>query len=104
MAKILVVDDDPDFVEYTCIVLETHRGQVQTAATADSALKVMREAKPDVVLLDVVMSYARTVRGYGVGIGPAFPGQAWHRRSCLLGPGLAGGNILAMSTSISDMS
>lgn len=55
--KILVVDDDPDFVEYTCIVLESQGYQVQTAATAELALKMMREDTPDVVLLDVMISY-----------------------------------------------
>jgi CheY-like chemotaxis protein len=54
---ILVVDDDPDFLEYTRIVLESQGYCVQTAATADSALRMMREDKPDLVLLDVMMSY-----------------------------------------------
>ncbi|KPL20547.1 MAG: hypothetical protein AMJ93_11650 [Anaerolineae bacterium SM23_84] len=54
---VLVVDDDPDFVEYTRIVLESQRYQVKSAATADLALRMMRENKPDVVLLDVMMSY-----------------------------------------------
>ena len=56
-AKILVVDDDPDFVEYTRIVLESQGYEVQTAATAELALRMMREDKPDVVLLDVMISY-----------------------------------------------
>jgi len=55
--KILVVDDDPDFVEYTRIVLESHGYQVRTAATVDQALELMRREKPDVALLDVMMSY-----------------------------------------------
>lgn len=54
---VLVVDDDPDFVEYTRIVLESQGYQVKSAATADLALRMMRENKPDVVLLDVMMSY-----------------------------------------------
>lgn len=56
-AKVLVVDDDPDFVEYTCIVLESQGYEVRTAANGDLALRMMREEKPDVVLLDVMMSY-----------------------------------------------
>jgi len=55
--NVLVVDDDPDFVEYTRIVLESQGYRVQTAATADLALKMMRQDHPDVVLLDVMMSY-----------------------------------------------
>jgi CheY-like chemotaxis protein len=55
--KILVVDDDPDFVEYTRIVLESQGYEVRTAATAELALRLMRKEKPDVALLDVMMSY-----------------------------------------------
>lgn len=55
--KILVVDDDPDFVEYTRIVLESQGYEVRTAATADLALDLMHQEKPDVALLDVMMSY-----------------------------------------------
>jgi CheY-like chemotaxis protein len=55
--KILVVDDDPDFVEYTRIVLESQGYQVRTASTVDLALSLMREERPDVALLDVMMSY-----------------------------------------------
>ena len=56
-AKVLVVDDDPDFVEYTRIVLESQGYEVRTAATVDVALRLMREDRPDVALLDVMMSY-----------------------------------------------
>jgi len=55
--KIVVVDDDPDFVEYTRIVLESQGYEVRTASTVDLALSLMRQDKPDVALLDVMMSY-----------------------------------------------
>lgn len=56
MARILVVDDDPDFVEITRTVLETEGHVVLSAASGDEALAQMRQAKPDLVLLDVMMS------------------------------------------------
>ena len=55
--KVLIVDDDPDFVEYTRIVLDSQGYDVRTASTADVALRMMRDDRPDVVLLDVMMSY-----------------------------------------------
>ena len=55
-AKILVVDDDPDFVEVMRLILENEY-QVNTAANGKQALQRMREEKPDLVLLDVMMSY-----------------------------------------------
>ena len=56
MARILVVDDDPDFVEITRTILEANDYAVSTAANGDQALKAMREELPDLVLLDVMMS------------------------------------------------
>ena len=57
MAKILVVDDDPDFVEITRIILEAHDYQVISAPNGEQALAKMRQDKPDLVLLDVMMSH-----------------------------------------------
>jgi CheY-like chemotaxis protein len=56
MAKILVVDDDPDFVLVTRTVLEDAGYEVLDAANGRIALDVMRREKPDLVLLDVMMS------------------------------------------------
>jgi len=56
MAKILVVDDDPDFVEIARTVLESKGHTVLTAPDGDQALKRARAEKPDIVLLDVMMS------------------------------------------------
>jgi CheY-like chemotaxis protein len=56
MARILVVDDDPDFVEITRTILESNGYEVASAANGDQALKAMRQNLPDLVLLDVMMS------------------------------------------------
>lgn len=56
MRKILVVDDDPDFVEATRLVLEAHGYEVVGAANGDEGLEKVRQEKPDLVILDVVMS------------------------------------------------
>jgi len=55
---VLVIDDDPDFLEFARIVLESRDYEVLTAENADAGLTMMRQAQPDLVLLDVVMSYA----------------------------------------------
>jgi CheY-like chemotaxis protein len=57
MAKVLVVDDDPDFVKVTTKVLEKAGHQVVSASNGAKALKAMRQDVPDIVLLDVMMSY-----------------------------------------------
>jgi len=53
-AKILLVDDDPDFVEATKAVLET-KYHVVIAYNGDDGLKKVVEEKPDLIILDVVM-------------------------------------------------
>jgi CheY-like chemotaxis protein len=57
MARILVVDDDPDFVKVTSTVLQKAGHEVVSAANGAKALQAMRRSKPDVVLLDIMMSY-----------------------------------------------
>ena len=56
MARILVVDDDPDFVEVTRTVLEAEGHVVRTASDGEGALAAMRKERPHMVLLDVMMS------------------------------------------------
>lgn len=54
-AKILLVDDDADFVETTKIILETRHYEVIVAHNGDEGLRKAREEKPDLILLDVIM-------------------------------------------------
>jgi CheY-like chemotaxis protein len=56
MAKILVVDDDPDFVEVTRIILEENGHEVWSAADGQEAINAMKKDSPDLVLLDIMMS------------------------------------------------
>lgn len=54
-SHILVVDDDPDFVEF-CRTVLTHAGyRVSSAASGEQALAQMHLSRPDLVLLDVMM-------------------------------------------------
>lgn len=55
--RILIVDDDPIFVEATRAVLESHGYHVDTAPNGDEALAYMERQTPDLVLLDVMMSW-----------------------------------------------
>jgi CheY-like chemotaxis protein len=55
VSKILVVDDDPDFVEITRIVLEKEGHEVIAARSGDEGLQRIREDQPDLVVLDVIM-------------------------------------------------
>ena len=54
-AKILVIDDDDDFVESTKTVLESKPYEVIVAHDGDEGLQKAREENPDLILLDVIM-------------------------------------------------
>ena len=54
-AKILLVDDDVDFVESPKTVLESKPYEVIVAYEGDEALRKAREENPDLVLLDIIM-------------------------------------------------
>ncbi|MFN2291516.1 MAG: response regulator [Anaerolineae bacterium] len=56
LATVLVVDDDPDFVEITSCILRAHGYGVLTAANGREALDLLHQRKPDLVLLDIMMS------------------------------------------------
>ncbi len=53
--RILLVDDDMDFVESTKTILESKAYEVIVAREGDEALRKAREEKPDLILLDVIM-------------------------------------------------
>ncbi|NOQ39715.1 MAG: response regulator [Anaerolineales bacterium] len=55
MTTILIVDDDPDFVNATRIVLEKEGYQVERAAGGKEGFQNARKNKPDLVILDVMM-------------------------------------------------
>ncbi len=54
-AKILLIDDDIDFVEATKIILESKPYEVIVAHNGQKGLQKAREEKPDLILLDIIM-------------------------------------------------
>ena len=56
IAKILVVDDDPDFVEIMRTVLEKADYEIVSASSGAEALTQIKAEKPDLMLLDVMMA------------------------------------------------
>ena len=55
MAKILIVDDDPDLVEDCRLVLEKAGHSVASAFNVPDGKKAMEREKPDLLILDVMM-------------------------------------------------
>jgi CheY-like chemotaxis protein len=53
--KILVVDDEPEFVNMIKMRLEANGYEVIPAYSGKEALDTLKQAKPDVVLLDIMM-------------------------------------------------
>jgi len=53
--KILLVDDDPDFVEAVKVIVENGGYDVQVAYDGKEGLEAVEEEKPDLIVLDVMM-------------------------------------------------
>jgi len=69
--RVLMVDDDPEFVETTKIILESGGYETRTAANDKEALVQLEKEKPDIILLDVMM---KTI-GDGVWLGQRIKGD-----------------------------
>lgn len=55
MALIAIIDDDPDIIEASSLVLKAKGYDVVTAGNPDDGYKVVVERKPDLIILDVMM-------------------------------------------------
>jgi len=55
MARIMIIDDDPDFVIALRTVLENRGFQVNSAPSAEKGIERILEWKPDLLILDVMM-------------------------------------------------
>ncbi len=53
--KILIVDDEPDILEFIKYLLEREDYQVETAANGIEAIQKSKTFKPDLILMDVMM-------------------------------------------------
>ena len=62
-AKILVVDDEQDFIEFVSFNLRRHGYEVLTAGNGLDALFQARQALPDLIVLDLMME---GIDGYSV--------------------------------------
>ncbi|HEY3176610.1 MAG TPA: response regulator [Candidatus Polarisedimenticolia bacterium] len=55
--RIVVADDDPIVTKFLSAVFQDEGFEVSVAEDGEKALKVIKEAKPDLVILDLVMPY-----------------------------------------------
>jgi CheY-like chemotaxis protein len=67
--SVLIIDDDPDFVEITKTILETKDYHVTYAHNQDEGWARLKEAIPDLIILDIMMRkgaegfvFARNIR------------------------------------------
>lgn len=55
MAKILIIDDDPDIVTAAKMTLESANHEVISATSGEEGLEKVKAEKPDLIILDVMM-------------------------------------------------
>ena len=54
-SKILIVDDEQDFIEFLQFNFQAEEFDVETASNGKSAVEVALKSKPDVILMDIMM-------------------------------------------------
>lgn len=55
MIKIAIIDDDPDILDVSSVVLTSKGYEVVTAQNPDDGYKLIKQLKPDLIILDVMM-------------------------------------------------
>ena len=58
MAKILMIDDDPDIITAIRIPLEASGYEFYQACSGQEGLEKVKEVNPDLIILDVMMETA----------------------------------------------
>ncbi len=56
MAKIVIIDDDPDILEASTLILNSKGYDVLTANNPVDGYKLVKESNPDLIILDVMMN------------------------------------------------
>ncbi|MDH7605888.1 MAG: response regulator [Melioribacter sp.] len=55
MALIAIIDDDPDIIDASSLVLKSKGHSIISASNPDDGYKIVKELKPDLIILDVMM-------------------------------------------------
>ena len=55
MSKIAIIDDDPDIIEATTMLLEAKGYTTVSAGNLEDGLAIINSEKPDLIILDVMM-------------------------------------------------
>ncbi len=55
--KILIIDDDPEFIDSTRTLLESEGYEVLSESNGEAGFLKAKSTKPDLLLLDVMMTY-----------------------------------------------
>ena len=56
MAKIAIIDDDPDILDASSLVLTSKGHEVITASNPDDGYKIVKDQSPELIILDVMMN------------------------------------------------
>jgi len=56
MSKIAIIDDDPDILDTSSLVLTSKGYEVITESNPDDGYKIVKENSPDLIILDVMMN------------------------------------------------
>ena len=54
MARIFIIDDDPDIIDSLTMILEGNGHEVTSKTDTDNVVSSIVEANPDLIILDVI--------------------------------------------------
>ncbi len=66
--KILIIEDDHDLVEAMTLILKSRDYQVVRAYNTETGVKMIKEEKPDVVILDVMFGSKGRTKGFDLAL------------------------------------
>lgn len=53
--KVLLIEDDPDIREIVCVILKSQNYDITQAVNGKEGLAQLKKAKPDLIILDLLM-------------------------------------------------
>lgn len=56
MSLIAIIDDDPDILDASSLILKSKGFDVATASNPDDGYKLIKDKNPDLIILDVIMN------------------------------------------------
>ncbi|UCH15632.1 MAG: response regulator [Bacteroidales bacterium] len=66
--KILIIEDDHDLIEAFSLILKSRKYQIVRAYNTETGVKMIKQEKPDLVILDVMFGSKGKTKGFDLAV------------------------------------